>query len=449
MATEVIYPDPPSPGAAAAAASHTLASFPIDDFLQFPPPSPAAQTPRMAPASVPAQSQQPPAADSAAATQDMSQRPPPNSSPEVLFKYFLGQELRKIGATAVRIICSPLVPHGIPFAGPNALPLSCAGQDDQTLDSVMKQHYSSFLEGLQSKAPSSIAPESLSGIRPGTALARETRPHVDAGLSSPETQSTVSPAMTGRDFSVSPSQGPSNGSFAQQDAFKTSPLDIGLGSDFASTSSHMLSDASQPSQSIDPNLVQLSGVHMPFAVSRAPLFNNAPSMDIAPASPRATADPMSEDEAADDDNKDTLAELLVSHDNDFAQASRSSPFTAFRPDRIRGNESVASSASPEVGRRGAPLPNSENGSNEFGVPSSIMDHSASDMRPSPEEYRKLSSKEKRQLRNKISARNFRTRRKGECRRCGGTTICGKTVSMSLGQRGRIAAHVCVVSRPSC
>jgi hypothetical protein len=36
-----------------------------------------------------------------------------------------------------------------------------------------------------------------------------------------------------------------------------------------------------------------------------------------------------------------------------------------------------------------------------------------DGRPPPEEYKKLSSKEKRQLRNKISARNFRVRRKGQ------------------------------------
>ena len=39
-----------------------------------------------------------------------------------------------------------------------------------------------------------------------------------------------------------------------------------------------------------------------------------------------------------------------------------------------------------------------------------------DWRPSPEEYKKMSSKEKRQLRNKISARNFRVRRKGEDKR---------------------------------
>ena len=37
-----------------------------------------------------------------------------------------------------------------------------------------------------------------------------------------------------------------------------------------------------------------------------------------------------------------------------------------------------------------------------------------DWRPTPEEYKKMSSKEKRQLRNKISARNFRVRRKGAC-----------------------------------
>lgn len=40
------------------------------------------------------------------------------------------------------------------------------------------------------------------------------------------------------------------------------------------------------------------------------------------------------------------------------------------------------------------------------------DNTADDWRPTPEEYQKLSSREKRQLRNKISARNFRNRRKG-------------------------------------
>jgi hypothetical protein len=41
-----------------------------------------------------------------------------------------------------------------------------------------------------------------------------------------------------------------------------------------------------------------------------------------------------------------------------------------------------------------------------------MDAADDDWRPTMEEYQKMSSKEKRQLRNKISARNFRVRRKG-------------------------------------
>jgi len=42
-----------------------------------------------------------------------------------------------------------------------------------------------------------------------------------------------------------------------------------------------------------------------------------------------------------------------------------------------------------------------------------LDNTLDDWRPTPEEYQKMSSREKRQLRNKISARNFRNRRKGE------------------------------------
>jgi hypothetical protein len=42
-----------------------------------------------------------------------------------------------------------------------------------------------------------------------------------------------------------------------------------------------------------------------------------------------------------------------------------------------------------------------------------LDSTLDDWRPTPEEYQKMSSREKRQLRNKISARNFRNRRKGD------------------------------------
>ena len=65
------------------------------------------------------------------------------------------------------------------------------------------------------------------------------------------------------------------------------------------------------------------------------------------------------------------------------------------------------------GIKKAPLPEKENKdarAKKDAAPLRILE--PEDWRPSPEEYKKMSSKEKRQLRNKISARNFRVRRKG-------------------------------------
>ena len=59
-----------------------------------------------------------------------------------------------------------------------------------------------------------------------------------------------------------------------------------------------------------------------------------------------------------------------------------------------------------------PHPNSGKENANTGGATAAEDRESDDWRPSPEEYKKMSSKEKRQLRNKISARNFRVRRKG-------------------------------------
>lgn len=77
-----------------------------------------------------------------------------------------------------------------------------------------------------------------------------------------------------------------------------------------------------------------------------------------------------------------------------------------------------------------------------------------DWRPSPEEYKKMSSKEKRQLRNKISARNFRVRRKGTFddlsrpSRCPELTVPSSR-SQSTSPRSRaISPSVTALSTPS-
>lgn len=73
-------------------------------------------------------------------------------------------------------------------------------------------------------------------------------------------------------------------------------------------------------------------------------------------------------------------------------------------ERLAPRESIFSAGKGKGGKKGGGLSSVVRGDDED------LDDDDS-WRPSPEEYKKLSSKEKRQLRNKLSARAFRTRRK--------------------------------------
>lgn len=138
--------------------------------------------------------------------------------------------------------------------------------------------------------------------------------------------------------------------------------------------------SASPAGDINPHLVELSSVHQPFTVSRLSSFGQAAASpnksNSSYRSNSAEADGMSEDD-----------EEEVEEEGEEDVKPKTGKFTAFRPSRID-------------------KPSHE----EAPIPGSIMGPS-NELRPDPEEYRKLSSKEKRQLRNKISARNFRTRRK--------------------------------------
>lgn len=75
----------------------------------------------------------------------------------------------------------------------------------------------------------------------------------------------------------------------------------------------------------------------------------------------------------------------------------STSFTAFTPMRLDASDTSSGDVKPII--------------SSLHPRSPTPDLEQENLRPSPEEYSKLSSKEKRQLRNKISARNFRNRRK--------------------------------------
>ncbi|KAG8750779.1 hypothetical protein FRC12_012738 [Ceratobasidium sp. 428] len=166
-----------------------------------------------------------------------------------------------------------------------------------------------------------------------------------------------------------------------------------------------------PSSAIDPQLFT------------APTPAPAPVLTPAPLSaPRAmTVD-------SDDDNSDE-DDLAHEEDDEVAPLPITSPTRSGAGRRPRKNAAAAGGISKRPSRASTPSsvvpsyvhfddpkPVIPPALGKGGVASylngeRIGSQEPDEWRPTPEEYKKLSSKEKRQLRNKISARNFRVRRK--------------------------------------
>lgn len=139
-----------------------------------------------------------------------------------------------------------------------------------------------------------------------------------------------------------------------------------------------------------------------------------PSVLLPPTVVASSADTASQDAsapAAPESNADDDDEELVSIDS-YAQGQRPRSMSTFslnsnvdeRIDRLAPLSTIFSNGRGKGGKKGGGL-------------SSVVRQQDEDVddddswRPSAEEYKKLSSKEKRQLRNKLSARAFRNRRK--------------------------------------
>ncbi|KAI8576740.1 hypothetical protein K450DRAFT_255358 [Umbelopsis ramanniana AG] len=75
-------------------------------------------------------------------------------------------------------------------------------------------------------------------------------------------------------------------------------------------------------------------------------------------------------------------------------------------------ESLSDHVPPAYGSESSSPPANSPPHQQHGSPLQNFDNDETDWRPDPETLKKMTSKERRQLRNKISARNFRVRRKG-------------------------------------
>jgi bZIP-type transcription factor MBZ1 len=129
-----------------------------------------------------------------------------------------------------------------------------------------------------------------------------------------------------------------------------------------------------------------SGLSPPFAID--------PQLMATPATSKASSD-FGDDDAMKDEN-------LHEEEDDEDDEGPVTPPPVRPPNKGKDRKSVVHSG----GIQKKVLVSSV-------VKTDPLDHALDDWRPTPEEYQKMSSREKRQLRNKISARNFRNRRKGE------------------------------------
>ncbi|PWN23032.1 hypothetical protein BCV69DRAFT_106039 [Microstroma glucosiphilum] len=245
--------------------------------------------------------------------------------------------------------------------------------DDSIIDKYVQQHYSTFIKAMETGKAVPAPPIAPAGA--------------SIAASSPAQKLSKTPVATGTKTGTSSEQidkatiPPANNvealsSLSPQPQLQ--PFKVPLSSDAGAANMFDVGPSQQPLyDNIDPHFVQFGGTSA----------TDFPGI-------KRESDAMSEDggegmDAIEEDSKDDLAPLIS--DMRF---------------------SAGHGGSDGSGRYGSDA-GSSRGSEEpaGGIPLSIRDSAAADLRPTAEEYRALSSKEKRQLRNKISARNFRERRK--------------------------------------
>ncbi|EPQ31241.1 uncharacterized protein PFL1_01426 [Pseudozyma flocculosa PF-1] len=349
--------------------------------------------------------------------------PPPGSSPEALFRYYLAAELRKAGTRPDEALLDRYVKNHFDSLFKNKQPATASASTSNAVPKPAPTPRAiSVKPSSSSSAPEPIALQRLPVPRKSPAVptpAVTPRSAPEAGPSSqpapvardradspPELQAPDSPSASAKSFS--PLSTPPalaavdeieeldfTKGFKQSEAtFDGAALDsFGFvdGSDLGSRAfraSAFNREADEPF-SIDPHMMQ-----MDTASSLELLGSTSKGAPVA-AAPQCDVSAMSEDGLSDleeEDSKEKLAGLLEHHKQQQqlgfygSQASGSNA-----GDSRDSTPATGSGSTPSAMSRVAAFPN--------------------DAKPDPEEYKKLSSKEKRQLRNKISARNFRTRRK--------------------------------------
>ncbi|GAC71136.1 hypothetical protein PANT_1c00019 [Moesziomyces antarcticus T-34] len=353
--------------------------------------------------------------------------PPPGSSPEVFFRYYLAVELRKAGTQPSEALLDRYVrnhfdslfknkaaqstsaPSAAPVVPATTAPISASSSSSSSSSPQQQQQQTASTSEVTVAA---VARQPAPLPRASALAAPSADSHLGTA-SPPELDTAESPALSGRSYSPVATP-PALGTIDEHDAalvdfstvfgepsssLLTAPSHAAGASQvikFEDDSDQMLSffrtspfrTTQYESATIDPHVVEHGSLAQPTSLQSTlamPLDSISPSQLAAvqanPFNAAAesslkhehhnrddSAAPMSEDGMSEDDDDDD------EHDGEHRRSKSS------------GMGQTLST-----------------------IPMAVGDTNY--LKPDPEEYKKLSSKEKRQLRNKISARNFRTRRK--------------------------------------
>ncbi|KAJ1302184.1 hypothetical protein OPQ81_001011 [Rhizoctonia solani] len=239
------------------------------------------------------------------------------------------------------------------------------------------------------------------------------------------TRAGHSPASSHGALPVTPGMAESSAVEADGMGFDFNPLDKNLGAfdmgllgsdlgmeQYSSLFQDMFPSFSEPASGpsapvIDPQLFTAP----PPAPQEPSVLASVPAPPSASTSALSPPAPTESEDDGEDDEHDDVAPLPATRSRKPKRNAAAAGGIAKRPSRSSTPASVLPSyvfedpkpvVAPQLGKGGvASYLNGER----------IGSQEPDEWRPTPEEYKKLSSKEKRQLRNKISARNFRVRRK--------------------------------------
>lgn len=344
--------------------------------------------------------------------------PPPGSSPEVFFRYYLAVELRKAGTQPSEALLDRYVRNHFDslFKNKGNAQQACTS-DTSALSRPRASTWQVTVAAVTRPPPPQT--KAVAAAPAIVSVATRTPQHVafapvvsaaDNAVSPPELDTTAeSPALSSRSYSPVATP-PVLNSIGEDDALVDFSTVFGEPSSclLAEPSQHIALGSSSTAIKFEDDSDQMLG-----------FFRTSPFRTTEMES--ATIDPHVVESGAV--NPFSMAMPCISP-ADLTTANTNTNNSCYTIDNTTGQVQIKDVATPMSEDDDEEHDSDEHGSGRSGdnspwkgskskplntIPMAVGDINY--LKPDPEEYKKLSSREKRQLRNKISARNFRTRRK--------------------------------------